>query len=171
MRVRVPYELAADAGGSAIGYQGETRKRLKPRWRRSNGISLTAGKWSVAGRSSTYCDRNSGEAVKHYAKAIELGCNDEKSLLEYGEGIGVCGPPQRCGAGAAESGSRGAGRPRGAFRIGDGDGARWVVRHPVFPSFTPWKQVNPDEAWRYFYNTGYAIYPLGRPGASAAVGG
>ena len=119
-------------------------------------------RWEVERGWAEYYRRENEpvEAAKHYAKAVELGCKDVRSLMDYATILGLTGGHKEAVAVLqrvveAEPRDKEAHIELGSAMVRAGLYGGGIVE------FNSIKQVDPPQAWRYFYYSGYALYRLG----------
>src|SRR6185437_6413484 len=104
--------------------------------------------------------RDAKQVIAHYAKAVDLGCNDPRALLEYGKALGYDGRHKDAAAilekavDAAPSNTE-AVLELGMARVRAGEYGSAIA------AFHQLKSIDKTVAWRYFYHSGYAIMELG----------
>ncbi len=104
--------------------------------------------------------RDIKQVIAHYAKAVDLGCNDPRSLLEYGKALGYDGRHKDAAAVLEKAVDTAPSNTEailelGMARVRAGEYGNAIV------TFHQLKSIDKSTAWRYFYHSGYAIMELG----------
>jgi Flp pilus assembly protein TadD len=123
--------------------------------------------WRVQSGWAHFCERErqNDEAIRHFARAAQLGADDPRMFVEYGRVLEYANRNQDAVRALQKASGMDPSLEEAHFELGFALLQIGSLRDGL-AELRLVKKVTPEQAPRYFYNMAYASYWLGDPGAA-----